>query len=551
MSAEPDLPPLPSGDRDPPRAFKLDRKRALEDNITTSSDPPLFSSDDLPNASVENYSHGQRKRQYRGTWWGEEVRPTGRREFKRNLDSGVWMSEGTDISSDPQLEELDFPGPHHFGLPVVRTASEGETGDSHSPRGAAVDIASPSAETSQEHNNAATDSPERRAEQIIQTCVENGQEHIDLSGLQLTSLSSDIIKPLHYLTVQPKFEDYPSDSDSDSDFYSPLTPSLTIDLSGNQLRTIPREIFALENLEALNVSGNQLTELPSGFGRFDIRLNVSSNQLRWLSHDMKMKMNNDMSKMTLASNPFLAPLPSSQSDLQGSTSEHALPVQHNKDNAPAFVASTQVAFLNVDGSRHRSSPIPPSWIVGHCLETQREDHEASLPDEPPSQAPSLLELTLRGCSRSSNLHQLPDLLGPEAPLSVIRHLQRTAAIKEAGGQSCAACGKSFEIPRTEWIEWYDYASQDDPAKEPSRIRVLAVDLLNPTPQAEARKHKLKTLVPAPRSFFMDVKCPGCFTITTVFSHAQTVVICGGCSTVLCQPTGGKARLTEGCSFRRK
>ncbi|KAL8687968.1 MAG: hypothetical protein Q9218_006001 [Villophora microphyllina] len=65
--------------------------------------------------------------------------------------------------------------------------------------------------------------------------------------------------------------------------------------------------------------------------------------------------------------------------------------------------------------------------------------------------------------------------------------------------------------------------------------VLAVDLLNPTPQAEARKHKLKTLVPAPRSFFMDVKCPGCFTITTVFSHAQTVVTCGGCSTVLCQP----------------
>ncbi|KAF5850881.1 hypothetical protein GGP41_010554 [Bipolaris sorokiniana] len=68
---------------------------------------------------------------------------------------------------------------------------------------------------------------------------------------------------------------------------------------------------------------------------------------------------------------------------------------------------------------------------------------------------------------------------------------------------------------------------------------------------EARKHKLKTLVPTPRSFFMDVKCPGCFTITTVFSHANTVVVCQGCSQVLCQPTGGKARLTEGCSFRRK
>ena len=38
---------------------------------------------------------------------------------------------------------------------------------------------------------------------------------------------------------------------------------------------------------------------------------------------------------------------------------------------------------------------------------------------------------------------------------------------------------------------------------------------------------------------------GCYKITTVFSHAQTVVVCAGCSAVLCQPTGGRARLTEG------
>jgi small subunit ribosomal protein S27e len=76
---------------------------------------------------------------------------------------------------------------------------------------------------------------------------------------------------------------------------------------------------------------------------------------------------------------------------------------------------------------------------------------------------------------------------------------------------------------------------------------------------------------------MDVKCPGCFNITTVFSHAQydwpvaffvsswliclyllfsflsfrTAVTCASCNSVLCQPTGGKARLTEGCAFRRK
>ncbi|EKX37222.1 small subunit ribosomal protein S27e, cytoplasmic [Guillardia theta CCMP2712] len=77
------------------------------------------------------------------------------------------------------------------------------------------------------------------------------------------------------------------------------------------------------------------------------------------------------------------------------------------------------------------------------------------------------------------------------------------------------------------------------------------DLLHPNPAAEKRKHKLKRLVPTPNSFFMDVKCPGCFNITTVFSHAQSVVLCGNCNQVLCQPTGGKARLMEGCSFRKK
>ncbi|CAH1251314.1 RPS27 [Branchiostoma lanceolatum] len=103
---------------------------------------------------------------------------------------------------------------------------------------------------------------------------------------------------------------------------------------------------------------------------------------------------------------------------------------------------------------------------------------------------------------------------------------------------------------------------------------LAKDLLHPSPEEEKRKHKKKRLVQSPNSYFMDVKCPeppgpatvaygssalvckrreagspstsseSCYKITTVFSHAQTVVLCVGCSTVLCQPTGGRARLTE-------
>jgi small subunit ribosomal protein S27e len=77
------------------------------------------------------------------------------------------------------------------------------------------------------------------------------------------------------------------------------------------------------------------------------------------------------------------------------------------------------------------------------------------------------------------------------------------------------------------------------------------DLLHPRQASEQRKHKLKRLVQSPNSFFMDVKCVGCYQITVVFSHATSVVTCPACGVILSQPTGGKAKLTEGCSFRNK
>lgn len=81
--------------------------------------------------------------------------------------------------------------------------------------------------------------------------------------------------------------------------------------------------------------------------------------------------------------------------------------------------------------------------------------------------------------------------------------------------------------------------------------VLVQDLLHPDPSSERQKNKLKRLVQGPKSYFLDIKCPSCFTIKTVFSHAQTAVACDKCSTLLSTPTGGKAKFTEGASFRVK
>jgi len=77
------------------------------------------------------------------------------------------------------------------------------------------------------------------------------------------------------------------------------------------------------------------------------------------------------------------------------------------------------------------------------------------------------------------------------------------------------------------------------------------DLLHPSKANEAKKHKLKKLIQTPNSYFMDVKCVGCMSITTVYSHAQSVILCNNCNQVLCKPTGGLARLSENCCFRKK
>lgn len=75
------------------------------------------------------------------------------------------------------------------------------------------------------------------------------------------------------------------------------------------------------------------------------------------------------------------------------------------------------------------------------------------------------------------------------------------------------------------------------------------DLFHLSP--EKSKNKKKCLLQSPNPYFMDVKWPWCYKITTIIRHAEMVVLCVGCSIFLFQTTGQKARLTEGCSFRWK
>ena len=54
-----------------------------------------------------------------------------------------------------------------------------------------------------------------------------------------------------------------------------------------------------------------------------------------------------------------------------------------------------------------------------------------------------------------------------------------------------------------------------------------MDLLNPTPEEEKKKHKLKRLVQSPNSYFMDVKCPG--VCVCVYLHYDYACVVAGVS----------------------
>jgi small subunit ribosomal protein S27e len=54
--------------------------------------------------------------------------------------------------------------------------------------------------------------------------------------------------------------------------------------------------------------------------------------------------------------------------------------------------------------------------------------------------------------------------------------------------------------------------------------------------------KEKILVPKPRSSFYLLECNNCKGQTTVFSASTVTIRCPSCNMVICENTGGKAKI---------
>ena len=95
--------------------------------------------------------------------------------------------------------------------------------------------------------------------QLIEEASKNKTQYLDLSGNNLTSLPPEITKLTNITSLilwNNNFASLPPN-------ITKLTNLTLLDLSGNNLTSLPSEITKLTNLTLLDLSGNNLTSLPS------------------------------------------------------------------------------------------------------------------------------------------------------------------------------------------------------------------------------------------------------------------------------------------------
>ncbi|MCJ1393590.1 hypothetical protein MMC18_006465 [Xylographa bjoerkii] len=431
-----------------PRFPSLDRKRTRDDVPAYSSDPPVFSSDDLP-PGLENYDSHRRKKQYRGRWWenrlgcgqGDGSAPVRKkREFKRNIDSAVWM--GSDETETTDSGDLDIEADIEKELPPMDTSFDNTLPKVHKKRIDFSNVVSPDSGLQPE------EVAQREAARVVQELVDDGCEVIDLSGRALGEIRNSTLKPLHYLTVQENNYFPPS-----QEAYRPLVPRISLYISNNNLEEIPGEIYRLQNLVDLSPRQNNLTSiLPSVLNLTNLEsLNLSANNLRCLPWEiLVLARRGKLTSMAFHPNPFITPV-SAKPGL-------ALPEGYGRffPNTSRQVASTSIAYLDITGRVCRGSSPNPA-VTKNYVPSTRGQHSSTLRPwtDNPAKTPSLFELALRACSASPDFCQIIHLLPKDAAPHLWHTLKSAQDLREGGGRLCSICLKPFVLPRTIWVEWWD------------------------------------------------------------------------------------------------
>ncbi|MCJ1331326.1 hypothetical protein MMC10_008015 [Thelotrema lepadinum] len=431
---EPELPPLSRQPPTQPRPI-LTRKRTIDSVLySNSSDPPLFSSDDV-SVSLDNYDKPRRKKVYIGSWWSssQEAAPRDqpserpkKRAFKRNYDSGIWM--GSDESTEVDSED---PGDgEHAGQASPPPKMATSIKRSHMNR-----ILKP------------TDAPvfsskQKEAIDTVQQCAENSQENVDLSRLELGVIPWSILEPMRYITREPP---------SSSDFIT-LKPKLRLYLAQNNLFDIPAQVFDLEHLTTLSLRCNNIFELSPFISRLEELedLNLSSNALHYFPYEILSLSSKKLRSLRLEPNPIYEPVIEIKR-MGDDPFSRGFPSMFPDCKAISRVAYFDMRGLLVAGSiapsSSTSAPLPKGEMRWHPEEHER--HRQST-----SGVSSLYEHALHLSAKWPDTDKLTNLLPDGRPEYMLDGLKRVAASKAAGLPTCAVCKRKYLVHRTEWLEWW-------------------------------------------------------------------------------------------------
>ncbi|KAI5199670.1 hypothetical protein E4T38_06881 [Aureobasidium subglaciale] len=446
-----------------PAEFPSRKRHAGWEYDSSMSSDPIFSED----ASEESEVTGtKRKRFVRGPWYQHAHSPAMSRVRAggRKGDSGVWL--GSDSSTDSigsssrRVQSLTFNEYMQKGAPLTQRQTPTK------PK----------------------DSVQERAASIVFNSVDNCKDSIDLSDMHLGRLDNETLKPLHQLIRLPvPINDSQKITD---DHFAPLTPSIKLFLSRNELQQLPPELWNLGNMAVLSLRSNALIDISPSIGRLRNlhELNVAGNQLPYLPFELLSLIQNKLVQLSLSPNPFVHPLPLPTSnmlrsvpskvddclrelrrlrsrcpDIDASEPSHEALLHRlyasrlymasqGIKSTSTYVASSSIAYFEIDGAIVRS-PFR-SYTAYSGPNYSASFSRPSPPSSTRSAAPSLFELSARACARSQYVGQLSTLLPEDVSPPVNTAIGKVLESKEVGMQHCSVCNKQFLVPRAQWVEYY-------------------------------------------------------------------------------------------------